>query len=81
MVLSDSDIDCDSVTLDISEIRQGTRGVLSDRDMQHWRFLKSTCDTRTAPSRAPRVRFCICNDLCDLRVTPLTPEGTSSSSS
>ena len=57
------DSDIGSINLAIwdigtSQIQQGTGKVLSDRDMQHWHFLKSTYDIRTPPSRAPTGEPC-----------------------
>ena len=56
MDFSDSDMGLKKrVTWDIGiyQIRQGTRGILSDRNMGHWHILKSTCDIRNPQSRDP----------------------------
>ena len=56
MNLSDSDIGSNNiVTWDIviSQIRQGTGEIVSDRDTRHWHFLKSTCNIRT-PYQGPQ---------------------------
>ena len=60
MTLSDNDVGSNNtVTWDIgiSEILQGTGEILSNRNMQHWYFLKLTCDIRT-PRQGPQS----CND-------------------